>query len=147
MKLVSGTAAPAFAYQSACLKWICVSRSTWQSGCEDQKTSKLFLFMLELRLFIFPIYKAWRLSAWAVAYGLFHFEAEPLLPSPLPWKESRTSTQAWALVSVRYVWSVFLSVICMGKAKSSDFPLYSYLIGKSLLTVPQIVSWKLESFF
>lgn len=147
MKLVSGTGAPALAYRSAGLKWICASWSTWQSGCEDQKTSELSLSMLELRLMIFPVDKAWRLPSWAAAYGLFRFEAEPLLPSPLPWKEGSTSTQTWAPVPVRYVWSVFLSVICMGKAKNSDFPLYSYLTGKSLLTVPPIVSWKLDPFF
>lgn len=67
------------------------------------------------------------------------------LPSALEGEQH--STQTWALVPVRHLGSMFLSVICMGKAKSSDFPLYSYLTGKSLLTVSQIVSWKLDSFF
>lgn len=53
--------------------------------------------------------------------------------SPCLGKESRTATQTWALVSVRYVWSVFLPVICMGEAKNCNFSLCFRLTGKSLL--------------
>lgn len=37
-------------------------------------------------------------------------------------KKRGISLHTWPLVSVRYTWSVFLPVVCMGEAKNSFFP-------------------------